>query len=80
MSVGPSDKEQNARVDYSRLSTAFSGLAKPAQRALIGNDILRPDDLAKWRRPDVAKLHGIGPAVLVKLGHILRAADLDFNR
>jgi hypothetical protein len=47
--------------DCSHLSPAFSKLAKPAQRALINNEILTVRALSQWTRDDVAKLHGIGP-------------------
>lgn len=77
--MAPCDKEETAQFDYSQLSQSFLGLSKPAQRALINNGIFKPDNLATWRRADIAKLHGIGPTTLPKLDEILRAEGLEFD-
>jgi hypothetical protein len=77
--VEPCDPKMKAGFDYSRLDPAFSGLARPAQRALVNAGLFTLAALAKRRRADVAKLHGIGPTVLLRLDEILRGASLDFR-
>ncbi len=77
--MDPCDIEKKAAFDYSGLAPAFLGLSKPAQRALINNAIFTPADLARWKRKDVAKLHGIGPSVLPKLDQVLAAEGLGFQ-
>lgn len=75
----PCDPKMKAGFDYSRLDPVFSGLVRPAQRALVNAGLFTLAALAKQRRADVAKLHGIGPTVLVKLDEILRSAGLGFR-
>ncbi len=65
--------------DYSVLSPAFARLSKPAKRALIGQGILSPADLAGWRRSDVASLHGVGPSAFPTLDSALRDEGLEFR-
>ena len=69
-----------ATFDYSRLSSSFSKLAKPAQRALINNNIHSEEDLARWARAGVAALHGIGPSAFPILDDALRRAGLKFKK
>lgn len=76
----PCDAKRVETFDYSRLSTSFSGLGKPAQRALINSEIYTTKDLSRWTRRGVAKLHGIGPSALPKLDEALRADSLSFKR
>ena len=77
--MDPCDGQKKATFDYSRLSQSFSGLSKPAQRALINNAIFSVEDLSNWTRRDVARLHGIGPSVLPRLDHMLGAIGLSFK-
>ena len=77
--LAPCDRARVEIFDYARLSDAFSGLSKPAKRALINNGILEPRDLARYSRRAVAKLHGIGPSVFPVLTEVLRAEGLDFK-
>ena len=65
--------------DYSRLDPGFAKLSKPAQRALINNSIFRVEDLAKWTRASVAKLHGVGPSAFPILTEALQGAGLSFS-
>lgn len=67
------------RFDYSALDSSFSKLPKPAQRALINNNICSPLDLAKWTLKDVCALHGIGPSSVPKLKEILRKKKMRFK-
>ena len=78
--VEPCDKAKTAQFDYSALGKSFAVLSKPAQRALINNGIYTTNDLSKWRRRDLAKLHGIGPSALPKLDKILCADGLEFKK
>ena len=66
--------------DYSRLSSSFLKLPKPAQRALINHKIYGEKDLARWTRTDVATLHGIGPSAFPILENALSTAGLKFKR
>lgn len=75
----PCDPNCVETFDYSRLSGSFSGLGKPAQRALINNQIHTTKDLSRWTRKSVAKLHGIGPSALPKLDDALRVDGLSFK-
>ena len=36
----------------------------PAKRALLGAALHTLDDVAQWRREDLAALHGVGPRAL----------------
>ena len=56
----------------------FSGLAKPARRALAGAGYRSLADLAKTREADLAKLHGMGPNALRLLREKLAARGLSF--
>jgi hypothetical protein len=69
-----------ATFDYSRLSSSFSKLAQPAQRALIKHKIYHEEDLAEWTRPDVAALHGIGRSAFPILENALSSAGLKFKQ
>lgn len=40
------------------------GTSGPALRALHGAGIRRVDELATWRRAELAALHGMGPKVI----------------
>jgi hypothetical protein len=62
-----------------QLDSAFTKLAKPAQRALMGAGIYTPKDLAKYTRAEVARLHGIGPSAFPVLEAALKAAGLKFQ-
>ncbi len=73
------DRALVGEFDYSGLDAAFARLSKPAQRALINNGILAPNDLARRSRRDVAGMHGIGPSAFPLLTEALRAAGLDFR-
>lgn len=73
------DPERVASFDYSKLDPAFEALGTPAKRALISHKILKPKDLAKWRKKDVLSLHGIGPSSLPTLNRALSKAKLRFT-
>lgn len=75
----PCDPDRVEAFDYRRLSNSFSGLGKPAQRALISNRIYTTNDLSQWTRKGVAKLHGVGPSALPKLDEALRTDGLSFE-
>jgi hypothetical protein len=75
----PCDPRRVEAFDYSRLSDSFSGLSKPARRALINNKICTTKNLSQWTRKDVAKLHGIGPSAFPILDEALRADGLSFK-
>lgn len=69
-----------ATSDYSRLCPSFSKLSKPAQRALLNHEIYTEEDLARWTRTDLAKLHGIGPSSFPILENALSSAGLKFKQ
>jgi hypothetical protein len=73
------DREAVIAFDYSRLSPSFSKLAKPAQRALINNQIYDEKDLARHTRRVVASLHGIGPSAFPILENALKNAGRKFK-
>lgn len=75
----PCDSKRVETFDYGRLRGSFSGLGKPAQRALINNAIYTTEDLSQWTRKGVARLHGIGPSALPKLDEALRDDGLSFK-
>jgi hypothetical protein len=62
-----------------QLNACFAKLSKPAQRALLNHKIFSANDLSGWKRDDIAKLHGIGPAAFPILDHALAEAGLNFK-
>ncbi|WP_370288346.1 hypothetical protein [Nocardioides sp.] len=50
----------------------------PATRALRALDLHTLEDVARWRRADLAALHGVGPVALDRLGDALAERGLDF--
>jgi hypothetical protein len=55
-----------------------AGLAKPALRALAGAGYMRLGQLAKLRKAEVMRLHGMGPKAFEQLRHALAAKGLAF--
>jgi hypothetical protein len=55
-----------------------TGLAKPAQRALAGAGYVRLEQLAKLRKAEVMRLHGMGPKAFEQLRRALAAKGLAF--
>jgi hypothetical protein len=55
-----------------------AGLAKPAQRALAGAGYVRLEQIAKLRRAEVMRLHGMGPKAFEQLCRALAAKGLAF--
>ena len=45
----------------------------PAKRALLGAGLHTLDDVAQWRRDDLAALHGVGPRALELIDAALAA-------
>ena len=45
----------------------------PAKRALLGAGLHTLDDVAQWRRDDLAALHGVGPRALELIDSALAA-------
>ena len=45
----------------------------PAKRALLGAGLHTLDDVAQWRREDLAALHGVGPRALELIDAALAA-------
>lgn len=75
----PCDKDKREGSDYSALAPSLTTVSKPAQRALLNNNIRTAKDLAKWTREDLAALHGIGPSAFPKLEAALKAEGLSFK-
>lgn len=73
------NKDQVNQLDYSALSSDFSGLSKPAQRALANNGIRTPTDLAQRTAKEIAVLHGVGPSAFPILRKVLRKNGLSFK-
>ena len=55
-----------------------AGLAKPAQRALAAAGYVRLEQLAKLRKAEVMRLHGMGPKAFDQLRRALAAKGLAF--
>jgi hypothetical protein len=55
-----------------------AGLAKPAQRALAAAGYVRLEQLAKLRKAEVMRLHGMGPKAFDQLRRALAAKGLTF--
>jgi hypothetical protein len=55
-----------------------SGLAAPAQRALVAAGVLLLEQLIKFSEEEIKQLHGIGPNTLKQLRHALNARGLSF--
>ena len=55
-----------------------AGLSKPAQRALAGAGYTRLEQLAKVRKADIMRLHGMGPKAFELLSRALAARGLAF--
>jgi hypothetical protein len=54
-------------------------LGKPAHRALAQAGIVTFADLARWRREDVAALHGVGAKALSALAPAMAARGVAFK-
>ena len=57
-----------------------SKLAKPAQRALAGADIITIEQLAKWSEKELMNLHGMGPKAMGQLREALNEKGLSFAK
>lgn len=55
-----------------------SGLAAPAQRALVAAGYLRLEQLTRVSETELKQLHGIGPNAIAKLRQALGAKGLSF--
>lgn len=55
-----------------------TGLAQPAQRALVAAGIQRLEQLTKLSEIEVKQWHGIGPNALEQLRRALNVAGLSF--
>ncbi len=51
----------------------------PAKRALLGAGLLTLDDVAQWRREDLAALHGVGPRALELIDAALAATGRRYH-
>ncbi len=60
--------------------TFFVKVSAPAQRALQREGILTEDDLAKFSKADILKLHGVGPGSIPKLEAALAEKGLSFKK
>jgi hypothetical protein len=74
-----SGKDATTQFDYSSLAPEFSGLSKPAQRALINNGIRNCAGLARKTLREVRGFHGLGPASIPTLQKLLRRNGLAFK-
>lgn len=57
----------------------LSVISAPAQRALQAHGIHTIQQLAKWSKKDLLKLHGFGPSAIPKLLIELEKHGLSFN-
>ncbi len=57
----------------------LSVIGAPARRALQGQGINTIQELAKWNRKDLLKLHGFGPSAIPKLLAELKKSGLSFK-
>lgn len=57
-----------------------AGLAKPAQRALVGAGITQLEQLSQMTESDLLKLHGMGPKALETLRRALAERGISFAR
>jgi hypothetical protein len=73
------NKDLLNQFDYSTLSSDFSELSKPAQRALANSGIRTPTDLAKRTAKEISVLHGVGPSAFPILKKVLRKNGLSFK-
>ncbi|MCJ8013246.1 DNA-binding protein [Paenibacillus sp. KQZ6P-2] len=55
-----------------------AGLAKPAQRALIGAGLVNLEHIAKVSEDELKQLHGIGPNALKIIRQVLEEKGLSF--
>ena len=61
-------------------NTGFlSLLSAPARRALENNGLTTLKKVSKFSEKEIRKLHGLGPAGVVKLSALLRSAGLSFK-
>ena len=72
---------KNGRVDlskYDKVDGAWRelGLAAPARRALIDNNVVRLSDLKRFTYAEVSKFHGMGPNAL----GLLKSARAPFKK
>lgn len=58
---------------------ALPTMSRPAHRALAAAGIRALEEVAQWRRRDLAALHGMGPKALADLDAALAGAGLDYR-
>lgn len=56
-----------------------AGLAKPAQRALAGAGVVRLEQLTRFSKDEILKLHGMGPKAMETLRQALAARGWSFG-
>lgn len=73
------DPKKVKAFDYSELAEEFSVLPKPAQRALVNQNILTLKKLSRFTEREIEDLHGIGPSSVPKLRKLLKENNLSFK-
>lgn len=57
----------------------FSFLSRPAQRALAAEGIEHLEDLTRYKKSDIAELHGMGPSGLARLVDEMKRHSIAFK-
>ncbi|MES2133334.1 MAG: RNA polymerase alpha subunit C-terminal domain-containing protein [Bacteroidota bacterium] len=61
-------------------SGLLATLGAPARRALENNGIFTEEELSKYSKSEILKLHGLGPSTIPKLEKALSAKGLSFKK
>jgi uncharacterized protein YdhG (YjbR/CyaY superfamily) len=66
---------------YSKLDHYWKsiGIAAPARRGLVDNEIFKLSDLIKWTRKDFLKIHGMGPKASQSIIKEMRRKKITFK-
>jgi uncharacterized protein YdhG (YjbR/CyaY superfamily) len=73
---GEVDLSKYSKLDYYWKSI---GIAAPARRGLVDNEIFKLSDLRKWTRKDFLKIHGMGPKASQSIIKEMRRKKITFK-
>jgi hypothetical protein len=67
---------------YSKLDGYWKslGIAAPARRGLVDNNLLKLNDLKKWAESDFMKIHAMGPKASAIVKREMRRKKISFKQ
>ncbi len=76
---------KNGKIDLSKYSKHYGywkslGVAAPARRGLVDNEIFALRDLKKWREPEFMEIHAMGPSAAALIKRAMRKEKISFRK